>query len=160
MLAQLTVKPLLIACGVLLAVVLGLIGALVVQGSRHDAAYAKLQTTAKTCGAERDIAEAKVEELARANTSQQQAVEGLVTRLDAAITETERLDELLTNAEDAAALAHAERERAFAALNDLREITYATDPSCAAWGAAPVCAAISGGVQERWRQATAAARGD
>lgn len=160
MLAQLTVKPLLIACGVLLAVVLGLIGALVVQGSRHDAAYAKLQTTANTYATERDAATTKVGELARANTSQQHAIEGLASRLDAAITETERLDELLTNAEDAAALAHAERERAFAALNDLREITYATDPSCAAWGAAPVCAAISGGVQERWRQATAAARGD
>ena len=160
MLAQLTVKPLLIACGVLLAVVLGLIGALVVQGSRHDAAYAKLQTTANTCATERDAATTKVGELARANASQQQAIEGLASRLDAAITETERLDELLTNAEDAAALAHAERERALGALNDLREITYATDPSCAAWGAAPVCAAISGGVQERWRQATAAARGD
>ena len=86
MLAQLTVKPLLIACGVLLAVVLGLIGALVVQGSRHDAAYAKLQTTANTCATERDAATTKVGELARANASQQQAVEGLARRLDAAIT--------------------------------------------------------------------------
>ena len=160
MFATLTVKPLLIACGVLLAVVLGLIGALVVQGSRHDAAYAKLQTTAQTCAVERGAAETKVTELARANASQQQAVEDLARRLDAAITETERLDELLTTAENQTAAAHAERDRALGALNDLREITYATDPSCAAWGAAPVCAAISGGVHDRWRQAEAAARGD
>ena len=160
MISTLTVKPLLIACGALSAVVVLLLGLLVVRDARADAAYAKLEATASTCDVERKAAETKVGELALSNTSQQHAIEGLASRLDAAITETERLDELLTNAEDAAALAHAERERAFAALNDLREITYATDPSCAAWGAAPVCAAISGGVQERWRQATAAARGD
>ena len=160
MFATLTVKPLLIACGILLAACAGLTGALVVQDARADKRYAELDTTAQTCAVERGAAETKVTELARANTSQQQAVEDLARRLDAAITETERLDELLTTAENQTAAAHAERDRALGALNDLREITYATDPSCAAWGAAPVCAAISGGVHDRWRQAEAAARGD
>ncbi|HEY3434254.1 MAG TPA: hypothetical protein VGK41_01240 [Solirubrobacterales bacterium] len=158
LMSSLTVKPLLIACGVLLAACIALVGTIVVKDARHDAAITKVEKDRDTCGVERAAAEVKVSELARANASQQLAVEDLADKLNRAIDETERLDELLTISETNLRDAHLQRDIALADLNDLREITYANDPSAAAWGALPVPAAISDGVHQRWRAARSPAR--
>lgn len=151
MIGALTVKPLLIAIGALLVALAVAIGTIVVKDARHDAALSKVQADVATCGTELTAATESNANLTRANASQTQVVEDLAGRLDKAITETERLDELLADAGARQRALQAERDTALAQLDTIRETDYANDPSCAAWGAAPVCGRISAGVQERWR---------
>jgi hypothetical protein len=155
-LSNLTVKPLLWACGILLALLLTACGALYVQAAAHDRDIAIAKAATSECETKLEATSTANQNLAAANAKQQAAVEDLVGKLDRAIGETERLDILLADAEARASAAHRERDRALAQVTELREKIYATDPSCAAWGAAPVCAAISDGVREGWNKARSA----
>lgn len=153
MLGKLTVKPLLWACGLLLLAVAGLTGALVVQGARHDAAIAKVEADRDDLQTKLGAAEGSLTAAVEANAKSHKAVEDLAGKLDVAIRETERLDELLLSAETELSYTRRARDDALAKLESQRENVYASDPSCSAWGAAPVCGRITGSVLDEWRDA-------
>lgn len=160
MFAKLTVTPLLWACGLLLAAVAWLGITLWGIGARHDGEIATVQAKLDTAISERDAARAEVRSAVLTNTSQQGIIEDLAARLNDAITANEQLDRLLTDANNTLIVAQRERAAALSQLEAQRETDYATDPSCAAWGAAPVCARITGGLRDQWRAAQRSARGD
>lgn len=80
-LAKLTVKPLLIATGVLLVVVAALSAALAVQHYRHAAALATVQSQASSEQARADAAGTRVDELTAANAGYGDTVASLQTAL-------------------------------------------------------------------------------
>ena len=153
MIAKLTVKPLLWASGILLVGVVALAGALVVQGARHDAKVAAL---------DRDLAgqtqlagqrAGRIDELTRANESTGLANQQLAKMLDDEVKAGQNTAKLLADARAARDTARTERDAAQTALRKAREVIYATDDSCADWGARPVCGAISDSLSDQWDQA-------
>lgn len=151
--AWLTIKPLLWICAALVLACASLTTVIVVKDARHKATVAQLQSEKDTCANSLATTKDSLATAEATNGRQQLAVAALAGKLDIAIRETERLDKLLTEAETDLAATRKARDRALAALEVERENVYATDPSCAAWGAAPVCAGLTGSLQEHWRSA-------
>lgn len=154
----LAVKPLLWICGLLLAAVGALTLTMIVKDARHNAALTKAESARDDATRNLSAANDEVDRLAKTNTNQQGVVEALAGKLDAAISETERLDGLLTIAQDRLIAATRARDDALAKLTTERENDYATDPNCAAWGAAAVCGRLTDGLLDQWRDAQATAR--
>lgn len=158
MLSKLTIKPLLWACGLLLIAVAGLSGTLLVKDARHDAALAEKDSEITRLTTELTAADGQVETLAKTNATQTRAVESLAAKLNAAIDETEELDALLLATEAERDAAHHARDVALAEVKTKREQDYASDPSCSAWGRAPVCGRITASVLDEWAAAAARSR--
>lgn len=151
---RLPANVLLYAVGVLLAVVATLSVGLVIQNARHGQKVAELTAQRDSCGTSLKSAQSALATTVETNTRQQAAVEALARKLDAAIRETENLDQLLVRAEADLHQTQRARDAALAQLETHRENVYATDASCSAWGAAAVCGAITGSLQDQWRAAT------
>lgn len=154
----LAVKPLLWAVGLLLALNLA-------QWGMHTVEVAGLEKDLAEVTGARDSAQTQLRATEDArntavavNEGQKKVVEDLLARLDTAITENENIDRLLTDANNTLAYVQRQRAEAVAQLEAERENDYATDPSCAAWGAAPVCGRITGGLLDQWRGAQEAGR--
>lgn len=156
----LAVKPLLWLCGLLLAAVGALTVTLVVKDARNDAEVATLRGELEAAKTNLDAATTSRDTAVAANESNRTTIEDLAKRLDTAITETERLDGLLVSADNKLLAAQRDRAEAIAKLEAQRENDYANDPTCGAWGAAPVCGRITGSLLDQWREAAAAGRGD
>lgn len=161
-LSRLTVTPtpLLYASGALLVLSVGLATALVVQDARHAAALAELTTAKQAAEASADIEATKAEvfldklrELAQTNGQQRGVVDDLAHRLKSAIGQAQATARVLADVIEQRDAAHAERDRTLAQLTQLRETLYANDPSCATWGARPVCGALSDSLRDQWTRA-------
>ena len=159
-LSKLTVKPLLWAVGILLVLAVGLIGALVVQGARHSAVVAGLEAQVTT-GAT-DLASAKhdlgvtgqaLNNALQTNLSMKTSVDDLAQRLQDEVGRRQNTQAVLEQAEQQRDAARSARDSAINTLKTEREKLYATDATCADWGQRPVCAAVSGSVQDQWRRA-------
>lgn len=149
-LAKLTVKPLLIAIGVLLL-------ALAVLTALYTSRGATLAAQAETIRAqEATITTARDTILAAeaANQAAMATIADLNTRLADAIGQNQRVEEANAAARAALAKAQRDRNRYLAELNRLKEATYATDPDCAEWGARPVCPAISDQLRDQWTRSS------
>lgn len=158
MMGMLTVKPLLWVCGILMAAVAALSGLLLVKDARHEAAITT--KTSQIADLERELgaADGQVKTLAAANAKQTKTVESLVGKLEIAVQETANLDTLLRGTEADLHNALNARDKALALLTSQRDKDYASDPSCSAWGASPVCGRITGSVFDEWRAAAARSR--
>ena len=154
----LAVKPLLWAVGLLLALNLAQLGIHAVQTSRLEAKLAIAESAASSANTQLAATEDARNTAVAVNEGQKKVVEDLLARLDTAITENENIDQLLTDANNTLAYVQRQRAEAVAQLEAERENDYATDPSCAAWGAAPVCGRITGGLLDQWRGAQEAGR--
>lgn len=158
-LSKLTVKPLLWTIAALLV-------ALVVQWGIYSARLAKAHTS--LAYANSAMAEAKatlkavnqaMAQAVTANRSNTASILDLQQRLSDAVGRRQQVQAALAAAEAERDAAKAARNAASAALKAEREKTYATDPSCSAWGARPVCGAISNGLQQQWEDAARPAAG-
>lgn len=139
--------------GGLLAAVVALSGALVVQDALHDTAMAELESKAHECDIKLDASDGALQSALTTNASANAAVSDLAGKLDTALKETERLDGLLLSAETELHYTQRVRDEALAALQSGRGKVYASDASCGAWGAAAVCGRITGSVLDQWRDA-------
>ena len=153
MLSKLTIKPLLWAVGLLLVLSAALSVTVAVQRTLHAAAISELQSKVDRAEREANGLRGQLDAAKGTNRNNAKTIAELAERLDAAITEAERLDELLAEAADTLHTTRAARDRALAQLTTQREQVYASDPSCAAWAAGPVCAAVSGSLFELWGSA-------
>ena len=152
----LTIKPLLWICAALLVACASLTATIVVKDARHKAVVAQLTSEKAQLATSLTTTKDSLATAEATNGRQQLAVAALADKLDIAIRETERLDRLLTEAETDLAFTRKARDRALAALELERETVYETDPSCRAWGSAPVCSGITASLQEQWRSAAEA----
>lgn len=158
-LSKLTVKP-------LLWTILALLVLLVVQWGISSARLAKAHTSvayansamAEATATLNTVNEAMAQAIT-ANRSNVAVITDLQQRLSDAVGRRQEVQAALAKAEADRDAARAARNAATAALNAQREKTYANDPSCAAWGARPVCGAISDGLQQQWKGAAAPAAG-
>lgn len=158
-LSKLTVKP-------LLWTILALLVLLVVQWGVNKAAVASARTAvAEAKAAVADVSgkltvsDEALAAAATANTSNTAVIKDLQQRLSDAVGRRQEVQAALAKAEADRDAARAARNAATAALNAQREKTYANDPSCAAWGARPVCGAISDGLRQQWQDAATPAAG-
>lgn len=78
------------------------------------------------------------------------AITDLAGRLTACVGENQRVQQAAESAAAQAARAQAQRNTALRQLSDARKKLYANDATCAAWGSAPVCGGVSGGLRELW----------
>lgn len=160
-LSKLTVKPLLWAVGILLVVASGLAIALFVQGAHHGAVVSKLEAKVTTTKASLDSAEhdlsvtgKSLSNALQSNLSMKGSVDDLVRRLQEEVGRRQNTQAVLEQAENQRDAARAARDSAINTLKTEREKLYATDATCADWGARPVCPAVSGSLPEQWRRAT------
>lgn len=156
MFANLTVKPLLIACvGLGLALLLALTwGAF--QRERALAAEALAgQLHARVDTAEQAVTAANgaIADAARVNKATQRDLDDVAARLVATIGENERIAEASAAARRELAAAHTARLAAAAENTRLKEAIYASDADAAAWAARPVPAGIADRLQDRWLRA-------
>lgn len=166
--SKLTVTPLLYLSGGLFVAVLGLSGALWLQNKTHTATVATLEARNTTISADLSVASTAIElleanetVLASTNADNATLIDELSRRLGEAVgqeQQTAAINRRVIAERDAARTA---RARAEAALQRERSTTYETDATCAAWGARPVCGAISDSVFDHWTrtQAPATAEG-
>lgn len=82
--------------------------------------------------------------------SNEASIKTLTTRLTECVGTNQRVEEAAKTAAAAAAWAQAQRNAALRQLSDARKKLYANDATCAAWGSAPVCGGVSGGLRELW----------
>lgn len=155
----LAVKPLLWAVGLLLALNLAQWGMHTVKVAGLEKDLAEVTGQRNSAKTQLDATESARNTALAVNEGQKKVVEELIARLDTAITENENIDRLLTDANNTLAYVQRQRAEAVAQLEAERENDYATDPNCNAWGAAPVCGRITGGLLDQWRDAQAAGRG-
>lgn len=155
----LAVKPLLWAVGLLVALNLAQLGIHAVRISGMEADLAEVTGQRNTAQTQLTATEGARSTAVAVNEGQRKVIEDLAARLDTAITENENIDRLLTDATNTLAYVQRQRAEAVAQLEAERENDYATDPSCAAWGAAPVCGRITGGLLDQWRGAQESGRG-
>lgn len=148
-LSKLTVKPLLIACAVQL-VALGILTTLYL--GRGDTIEAQQGTIAAQKTSLEQAGQAIVA-AGEANAESQLVIADLKQRLADAIGQNQRTEEANAAALAQLAAARRDRDRYRAEAQRLKEATYATDPTCADWGARPVCPAISDQLRDRWARA-------
>lgn len=158
--SKFTVKPLLIAVGVLLLAVGVLVAILLVENSSHRASMAAVE-------GQRDVAQAEVRTLRQAfntmfeaNTTNVGNVKQLAQALKNQIGREQRTAQALADADTALAAARAKAADYQRQLLAQRTETYANDPTCAAWGRAAVCGGITGSVFEQWEAARDPGRND
>ena len=158
-LSKLTVKPLLWTIAALLVL-------LVVQWGVHKgavgsarAAVADAKAAVAAADAKLTVSNRALAEATTANRSNTASILDLQQRLSEAVGRRQQVQAALAAAEAERDAAKAARNAASAALKAEREKTYATDPSCSAWGARPVCGAISNGLQQQWEDAARPATG-
>lgn len=159
LMAKLSVKPLLIACGVLVLACAALTTTLLISNAAHDAAMARMEGRADKLSAQLSSAQDSAAALYTANQSQTQAIRELQQRLSDAVGQEQRTAEVLQSTTAQRDAERTARQRAETALRAQRDQTYATDSTCAAWGRAPVCAAISDSLRQQWEETRATASG-
>lgn len=153
-LSNLTVKPLLWATGILLLVSAVLAGALVVQNARHSAALATVNASLATSENQLKVTGRSLAGALQSNLSMKTSVDDLAQRLQDEVGRRQETQAILERAENQRDAAKAARDTALSNLKTEREKLYATDATCADWGARPVCAAVSDSLQDQWRRAT------
>lgn len=160
-LSKLTVKPLLWTSGILLVVAIALAGALVVQSAWNSAEVAGLEakvasTDAALTLAKHDLAVTgkSLNNALQTNLSMKTSVDDLAQRLQDEVGRRQNTQAALEQAEHQRDAARSSRDTAIHNLKTEREKLYATDATCADWGARPVCAAVSDSLQEQWGRAT------
>lgn len=154
-LGKLTIKPLLIAVGVLLLALAVLTTLYIGRGSTIDSQAETIATQKRAL----EQAASAIKAADDANAAAMATVTDLNRRLTEAIGQNQRTEE--ANAAALAQLdkARRDRDRYRAEAQRLKEATYATDPTCNEWGARPVCPAISDQLRDQWARA-AGGRGE
>lgn len=152
-LTSLTVKPLLWACGILLAACSALAISMVVINAKHDAAMTTANSRADAAEILAGNRQLAITSMAHTNLTQNLAIDDLAKRLDEAVGKKQQTEQALASAEKQRDAARQARDTLLAQSRAETEKTYATDPTCAAWGRAPVCPGISDSVQKSWRAA-------
>lgn len=146
---KLSVKPLLIACGVLLLALAVVTALYVGRGTTIDAQATTITQLQGQVKAGNDaVAEAK-----RVNKTQKATIKDLVDRIDELVGQAHDLEEARRAALAERDRARQERDRRHREVQQLKEKIYATDQDCADWGARPVCAAITDQLRLEWGDA-------
>lgn len=148
-LEKLTVKPLLIACGVLLLALSVVTMLYVGRGQTIDAQAATItQLQGQVTAANESVAAAT-----RVNSGQTEKIRELVTRIRGLVGQNEELEEARRAALAERDRARLERDRRHREVQQLKEKIYANDQDCADWGARPVCAALTDQLRLEWGDA-------
>lgn len=143
---KLTVKPLLIACGVLLLALTVVTALYVGRGQTIDAQAATItQLQGQVTAANEAVATAK-----QVNTNQTAKIKSLVSRIGELVGQAHDLEQARRKALAERDRARQERDRRHREVQQLKEKIYATDQDCADWGARPVCAAITDQLRLEW----------
>lgn len=160
-LSKLTVKPLLWVIAALLVLLVLQWGVNKAAVASARASVADARAAVATADAQLTVTGKALADALQANLTNNASIDQLQQRLDEAVGRRQQVQQALANAEAERDAARSARNAASAALKTDREKTYATDQSCAAWGARPVCGAISNGLQQQWERAgRPAASGD
>lgn len=163
---KLTITPLLYACACLLLACVGLSTALFVQHWHGKADRADLTVQLSDAQAKLYVAntsvtlmQASIDNLQATLTNNAQVSDELAKRLHEAIGINQAIEQANQTALAERDAARAARDKAIFDLKTARNTLYATDPTCGAWGRAPVCGAISGSVFDQWQKAAEPAAG-
>lgn len=160
LLAKLSVKPLLFAVCALLLWVAGLHAYILIESNAHKAAITAVEGQRDLAEQERNTLREAFKTMGEANTTNVANVKALAQALKNQIGREQRTAQALAAADTALAAARAKAADYQRQLLAQRTSTYANDPTCAAWGRAAVCGAISGSVFDQWEAARGAGGND
>ncbi len=158
--SKITVKPLLYVIAALALVIVGMGVKMRLDASAHAVRISAYSSALAKMTANRDqyrsLAEQRGERIQQvngANRSNLTTIATLEDKLEQAVGQEQQTAAALAKAITERNAARSARDSALDKLRKDRETTYATDPTCADWGARPVCAAISDSLQLEWDQA-------
>lgn len=150
---KLAVKPLLIACLVLGALLIAASIGLYVQNAKIDG----LQVAQTALKSENAQLVQTLKDATSTNEHQTQTVHQLTDKLREVVGQRDQAEEANRKAVAARNAAERARQRAYTELQRIKADIYENDPTCAAWGARPVCPAIDDRLRQQWEEAR---RGD
>lgn len=153
-------KPLLWLAGILLLTTLAGAGATWYYRGELDDAETLAAAEKKTHETEVESLNRRVSEVTAANGFEHSVVEELARRLQIAVGQRQQAEQGLATAINQRDRARRERDRALSQFRQAQEAIYATDETCAVWGARPVCGRITDGVWQQWERARGSAAGE